>query len=88
MKNVQHFSGEVSSSGLLINQTWIELIDYDTGDVYQREIHSEERNKVGEKFIRHGWYEYVKTKKVKRGVILGFSLSFPMERLFVSFLNR
>lgn len=56
MKNVRHFSGEVSSSGLLINQTWIELIDYDTGDVYQREIHSAERNKVGEKFIRHGWY--------------------------------
>lgn len=42
-----------------------------------------------EKFIGSGWYEFAKTKKIRRGDKLGFSIDrLTPETMYVSLLNR
>ncbi|KAI5401095.1 hypothetical protein KIW84_065799 [Lathyrus oleraceus] len=52
-------------------------IDSDTWDGYHCKLHFAERNKNGEKFMYHGWTNFAKKRKLKRGDVVPFSLRYP-----------
>lgn len=67
----------------------IELVDSDTGERFDCELHVAEKKYCVERYIGHGWYEFMRNKHLKRGEKLAFILRDPLaKRLVVTVLNR
>ena len=62
----------------------IMLVDFDTQQSYECELHRSEWQYCVERFIWHGWDEFVINKRLKRGDQLTFMLRDPPgDKLFV-----
>lgn len=61
----------------LSGQSSIELVDVDTMESYECEVHTSERKYCTEMFIGRGWYDFSKKKGLKKGDTIGFRILHP-----------
>ncbi|KAL5080992.1 hypothetical protein RYX36_009413, partial [Vicia faba] len=67
---------------------YIDIVDSETGDSYECEVHTFERNHRTEKFLGHGWNKFAKNKRLRNGNHVGFNIRYPPVREIVATLLK
>lgn len=87
MDVLQHFPIAITKTYLRAKQKDIKMTDVQADQTYNCIIRTAKRNKSErrshEKFIRQGWHEYAKTKKLRYGDVLSFRMRLISNFMYV-----
>ncbi|XP_058776871.1 uncharacterized protein LOC131651221 [Vicia villosa] len=88
-RNVLQLPQKVIKKCLMTGHERIQIADSDTGIDYDCVLHRAVRRYGVERFLGEGWYDFAKSRDIKRGDRIGFSLRVPpTSKIVVSILNR